>query len=201
MTRYRFSSLVCFAHLFAVLTSLFALSFSSPHIEAQELTHPAHLVGHEESELLLRVQELIDDWDPRKLENPLVETTTVRLPDGTVRVTKQLKRSDLTGFIADVEAAEALGKAFFWEMQAGSDFRRSEDGQFIGTACATCHYRFGGDARVRNTIRIPYVAWDKYVIDLNIRSSSVRNSYPSILRSRPRTNTNRATIDAVDPSR
>ncbi len=129
---------------------------------AQELAHPAHLVGHEESALLLRVQEVIDDWDPRKLENPYVETTRVVQPDGTIRVSKQLKRADLAAFIADVEAAEALGKAFFWEMQAGSDFRRTADGTYIGTACATCHYKFGADARTRNTVRIPYFAWDKY---------------------------------------
>lgn len=134
-------------------------------VRAQELTHPAHLVGHEESALLLRVQDLIDDWDPRKLENPLVETTSVRQPDGTLRVNKQLKRSDLSAFIADVDAAEALGKAFFWEMQAGSDFRRNQDGVYTGTACATCHYRSGADARTRNTVRIPYVAWDQYKLD------------------------------------
>ncbi len=114
------------------------------------------------SGLLLRVQDVIDNWDPRKLVNPYVETSSVTTPDGQRRVSKQLKRPDLAEFIADVEAAEALGKALFWEMQAGSDFRRTANGTYVGTACASCHYRNGADARNRNTVRIPYVAWDKY---------------------------------------
>ncbi len=45
-----------------------------------------HLVGHEEAALLLRVQDVIDNWDPRKLVNPYVETSSVTTPDGQRRV-------------------------------------------------------------------------------------------------------------------
>ncbi|WP_165072699.1 cytochrome c peroxidase [Paludisphaera rhizosphaerae] len=122
-----------------------------------------HLVGHEEAELLRRIQELIDDFDPRKLVSPYVEAVQ---RDDKSRPTKWVvKRPDLAQFIKDADAAVALGKAFFWEMQAGSDFRRIGDGKFVGTACASCHYRFGADPRDTNTARIPYVGWKEYCLD------------------------------------
>ena len=31
-----------------------------------------HLVGHEDALLLQRVQDVIDDWDPRRLVNPVM---------------------------------------------------------------------------------------------------------------------------------
>ena len=45
---------------------------------------------------------------------------------------------NLFDFIADPDMAIALGKAFFWDMQAGSDDE---------IACATCHYHAGSDNR------------------------------------------------------
>src|SRR4029079_10576268 len=47
------------------------------------------------------------------------------------------------GTIIDQAAAIRLGKAFFWDIQAGSD------GQ---VACAVCHASFGSDARRFNTL-------------------------------------------------
>ena len=47
------------------------------------------------------------------------------------------------GHIIDRAAAIRLGKAFFWDIQAGSD------GQ---VACAVCHASFGSDARRFNTL-------------------------------------------------
>jgi cytochrome c peroxidase len=44
----------------------------------------------------------------------------------------------LNDLIKDKQTAIALGKAFFWEMQFGSDGM---------TACATCHYSAGADSR------------------------------------------------------
>jgi cytochrome c peroxidase len=49
--------------------------------------------------------------------------------------------TELAGLIQDKSAVIALGKAFFWEMQFGSD------GQ---TACATCHFNAGADSRTGN---------------------------------------------------
>ena len=135
-----------------------------------------HLVGEEDYATLSRVQEVIDDWNPRRLRNPYVETAPGVDAAGRPVARRVIRRRDLAAFIADVEAAEALGKAFFWDMQAGSDFRR-DGNSFIGTACASCHYRFGTDARDTHTTRIPYVAWDRYQLDPR---------YPLGLGERPR---------------
>ena len=49
--------------------------------------------------------------------------------------------AELTDLVRDKAAAIALGKAFFWEMQFGSDGF---------TACATCHFNAGADSRTMN---------------------------------------------------
>jgi cytochrome c peroxidase len=49
--------------------------------------------------------------------------------------------AELADIIKDKNAAIALGKAFFWEMQFGSDGK---------TACATCHFNAGADSRTGN---------------------------------------------------
>jgi len=49
----------------------------------------------------------------------------------------------MEGIIADKTAAIELGKALFWDMQAGSD-----DTQ----ACASCHFNAGADSRVNNDV-------------------------------------------------
>jgi cytochrome c peroxidase len=49
--------------------------------------------------------------------------------------------AELANVIKDKNAAIALGKAFFWEMQFGSDGK---------TACATCHFNAGADSRTNN---------------------------------------------------
>ena len=46
-------------------------------------------------------------------------------------------------FIKDRKAAIELGKAFFWDMQVGSDGIQ---------ACGTCHFRAGADSRTKNQI-------------------------------------------------
>ena len=50
--------------------------------------------------------------------------------------------TNLSEFVADIQAAKVLGKAFFWDQQAGSD----------GLACASCHFQAGADNRVKNQI-------------------------------------------------
>jgi cytochrome c peroxidase len=64
-------------------------------------------------------------------------------PLGQVKVPEP---SNLGEFIKDRHAAIALGKALFWDMQAGSD------GQ---VACATCHWHAGADSRFRGTFGSP----------------------------------------------
>ena len=51
---------------------------------------------------------------------------------------------ELSQFIRDTPRAIALGKALFWDMSVGSDGK---------TACASCHYHAGADARERNQDR------------------------------------------------
>jgi cytochrome c peroxidase len=63
----------------------------------------------------------------------LASLKTVTVPGPTA--------AELADLIKDKNAAIALGKAFFWEMQFGSD------GQ---TACATCHFNAGADSRTMN---------------------------------------------------
>jgi cytochrome c peroxidase len=51
--------------------------------------------------------------------------------------------AELNDVVRNKAAAIALGKAFFWEMQFGSDGF---------TACATCHFNAGADSRTMNQI-------------------------------------------------
>src|SRR3954451_12102325 len=50
---------------------------------------------------------------------------------------------ELDQFVRDNTSLTRLGKALFWDMQAGSDGR---------TACASCHYVAGADSRSRNQL-------------------------------------------------
>jgi len=52
-------------------------------------------------------------------------------------------RADLVDYIANQTVAIQLGKALFWDMQAGSDNK---------TACATCHFQAGADVRTKNQL-------------------------------------------------
>lgn len=48
---------------------------------------------------------------------------------------------NLASFVANTTAAIQLGKAFFWDMQVGSDGIQ---------ACASCHFQAGADVRFKN---------------------------------------------------
>ena len=50
---------------------------------------------------------------------------------------------NLADFVKNEQAAIALGKAFLWDQQVGSDGR---------PACATCHHAAGADSRRINTV-------------------------------------------------
>src|SRR5947207_13053207 len=50
---------------------------------------------------------------------------------------------EIDRFVRDAAATRQLGKALFWDMQAGSDGR---------TACGTCHFAAGADSRSRNQL-------------------------------------------------
>lgn len=57
---------------------------------------------------------------------------------------------NLDDFVKDRDWAVKLGKAFFWDMQMGSDGK---------VACATCHYHAGGDHRLKNQFAPKGGAW------------------------------------------
>jgi len=64
------------------------------------------------------------------------------LPINQLRSLKGLSRpirKDLGKYVRDRDAAIVLGKALFWDMQAGSD----------GQACASCHFHAFADSRVK----------------------------------------------------
>jgi cytochrome c553 len=73
---------------------------------------------------------------PGLTARPIAPLKTVKVP----------LPSNLDEFVKDRAAAVALGKALFWDMQAGSDGL---------TACATCHWHAGADARLQNTLGLP----------------------------------------------
>src|SRR5512142_2713560 len=62
------------------------------------------------------------------------------LPLNQIRVPEP---PNLFKYVKDKQAAIKLGKAFFWDMQVGSDGIQ---------ACASCHFHAGADNRMKNTI-------------------------------------------------
>ena len=50
---------------------------------------------------------------------------------------------NLADFVMDRQAAITLGKALFWDMNAGSDETQ---------ACASCHFNAGADTRIKNQL-------------------------------------------------
>ncbi|MDX1979232.1 MAG: RICIN domain-containing protein [Bryobacteraceae bacterium] len=74
-------------------------------------------------------------------------TVSAAYPQSTPRVLQSLKGvpvhepSALSRVVTNRPVAIALGKALFWDVQVGSDGK---------TACATCHFHAGSDARFRN---------------------------------------------------
>lgn len=82
---------------------------------------------------------------PLLLPCPAYSLTTTKAPDSLKSVRVPKVPGLLTGsapIVRNQEAAIALGKAFFWDSNAGSD----------GMACASCHFNAGTDGRIRNQL-------------------------------------------------
>ena len=77
--------------------------------------------------------------NPAVAQVPPVDAPLPLTPLGSVAVPMP---ADLDVYIKDKAAAIRLGKALFWDQQAGSE----------GTACASCHYQAGADGRDRNQV-------------------------------------------------
>lgn len=77
-----------------------------------------------------------------RVPNPPPASDLPSLP-GDLRAQPVPLPPNLGDFIKDNDAAIALGKAFFWDMQVGSDRVQ---------ACASCHFRAFADPRSRNQL-------------------------------------------------
>src|SRR5262249_51137029 len=64
-------------------------------------------------------------------------------PPASLKTVPPPKPVNLSDFVVDETAAVALGKALFWDMQAGSAG---------GQACATCRFHAGADSRMKNQV-------------------------------------------------
>lgn len=69
----------------------------------------------------------------QSVSGPLTSLKTVAIPEP----------DNLDEFVENKEAAIALGKALFWDMQIGSDGVQ---------ACASCHFNAGADSRRKNQL-------------------------------------------------
>jgi len=91
--------------------------------------------------LLLVVRDAAAQQFPH-VPDPPRATDLPSLP-GDLRAVAIPEPLGLDEFIKDRDAAIRLGKAFFWDMQVGSDGVQ---------ACASCHFRAGADPRSRNQL-------------------------------------------------
>ena len=80
------------------------------------------------------IQPAVSQVPPVEAPLPLTPLSSVAVP----------MPADIDVYIKDRAAAIRLGKALFWDQQAGSD----------GTACASCHYQAGADGRDRNQVAL-----------------------------------------------
>ena len=64
------------------------------------------------------------------------------VPPGSLKDVSVPPVPGLDNYIRDKNAAIALGKALFWDRNAGSD----------GMSCASCHFRAGADSRAKNQL-------------------------------------------------
>lgn len=69
---------------------------------------------------------------------------------GSLKDVQVPEPTHLDEYVANRNAAIVLGKALFWDMQAGSD----------GQACASCHFHAGADRRVKNQLSPGLLAGD-----------------------------------------
>jgi cytochrome c peroxidase len=80
--------------------------------------------------------------DTIRVPNPPLESDLNNLP-GDLGAVETPGPTNLDEFVKDRSMAIALGKAFSWDMQVGSDGIQ---------ACASCHFRAGADPRSKNQV-------------------------------------------------
>jgi len=129
----------------AVVIYVLVLGFAASRpVRAQVQTYNCNAPGGFAGEAALPVVPPILLASLKTVENPVLPKDPAT---GALMV-----RADLAEYIANLPAAIQLGKALFWDMQAGSDNK---------IACASCHYNAGGDIRERNQLSPgPNGQWD-----------------------------------------
>jgi cytochrome c peroxidase len=85
---------------------------------------------------------------PAPLREGTCADAEVRFPDhnpgpGSLKAVALPEPTQLSAYVRNRQAALALGKALFWDMQVGSDGIQ---------ACASCHFRAGADPRSINQL-------------------------------------------------
>ena len=66
-------------------------------------------------------------------------------------------------YVKDQTSLVVLGKALFWDLQAGSDGK---------TACASCHFHAGADHRVQNILGTPVSGTGTVAVNQSVAASS-----------------------------
>src|SRR5262249_28376565 len=90
----------------------------------------------------------VEPQAPEPLREGTCEGSAILFPDhnpgpGTLKGIPIPDPTDLGTYVRDRNVAIVLGKAFFWDMQVGSDGVQ---------ACASCHFRAGADPRSINQL-------------------------------------------------
>lgn len=70
--------------------------------------------------------------------------------------------TNLAVYVKDQASLIALGKALFWDLQAGSDGK---------TACASCHFHAGADHRVQNILGTPVSGAGTVTVNQSVTAS------------------------------
>ena len=113
----------------------------------------------------------------------LLSVLTILQAQTALRSLKNVPIPEPTGigiYVRDKQALIVLGKALFWDMQAGSDG---------ATACATCHFHAGADHRPQNMLVDPNAA---FPLNLDLKSLA----FPLRLLSNPTNRTSQVIRDS-----
>ena len=86
---------------------------------------------------------------------PLLLLALPLLGQPSLRTVPVPRPANLEGVVRDSAALTVLGKALFWDRQAGSDG---------STACATCHFHAGADHRSQHQYTNPHFRYDANAI-------------------------------------
>jgi cytochrome c peroxidase len=107
---------------------------------------------------------------------------------GSLKRLRPIEPANLGEFVKDKQAAIALGKALFWDMQVGSDGVQS---------CGTCHFRAGADPRSKGQLAPGGVDIAKRVVDLGVNYQLTLEDFPLHKLSDP-TNRKSTVLRSID---